>query len=334
MDEYHVDIKHAMDLMRVRWGLNKENPTAFSRLKDTGSNLMMCCPFHNESKPSFGIKMEYPYKYNCFSCGSSGTLITLIQHVYECNYYEAMGVLIREFANLQIDLDIDSLFEEDAEIVEGITEADIDRYKGKKHSYITNRGISDYTLYKYEVGYDPDTFSITFPVRDVDGTPLYIVRRSIGSKFYNIPENAPKGVTLYGLNYIRGRTTYCYLVEGMVDVLSCFEAKLPSVGLGGRSLNDTQARLLLNAGIKDIILFLDNDKWGVLGNIQAYKVLEKYPFNIKVATYPERWGIDGIECKHKDPNDLLRAGLLENVKVISYIDFYADVLLSKCLRGN
>lgn len=327
LNEYQVDIEFTLNSLKNRWRGNG-NPTAFTKLKDTGSDLMMCCPFHNETKPSFGISKEYPYQYNCFSCGSGGELVGLIQHVYECNYLEALRILKRDFATYTLDLG--NIFEEDEEEFHLVE--DISRYTGKKHSYIRDRGISDFTLLKYEIGYDEETSSITFPVRDLDSELLFVVRRAVYNKYYNIPSNAPKGSVLYGLNYLKGKTSSCFIVEGMVDVLSCYEAKLPSVGLGGRMLSELQVKQLIKAGIKEVILFLDNDKWGVLGTVEAYKVLSKYPLVVKVVSYPERWGIDSKDCEYKDPNDLLRVGKLESLKIISYIDFYIDI--KKHLRGK
>lgn len=37
----------------------------------SGEDLMMCCPFHKESNPSFGINMNTG-AYNCFACGAKG----------------------------------------------------------------------------------------------------------------------------------------------------------------------------------------------------------------------------------------------------------------------
>lgn len=336
MDDYIVDINQVINSLMVKW-LEREryNPNAFTKIKDTGTDIMACCPFHNESKPSFGIMKEYPYKYNCFSCGANGSLVSLIQHVHECNYLEALRLLRQEYSEYYFNTDINGMFEE--EVTENVDyeaiEDEINKYRSRKHSYITERGISDYSLFKYEIGYDNDSSTITFPVRDLEGFPLFIIRRSVYHKYYNIPKDAPKGEVLYGLNYLMGKTNRCFIVEGPMDALSCYEAKIPSVGLCGRSLNDTQARLLIKAGIEEVTLFLDNDKWGILGTIEAYRVLEKYPLNIQVVSYPEMWGVDCIECDFSDPNDLLRAGLLNDIKVISYIEFYMNTLKIRDLRG-
>lgn len=336
LNDYTVDIEFVVGELRTEWikSANYDNTTAFSRVRDTGSDLLMCCPFHSESKPSFGVNKEYPYLYNCFSCRSGGNLVNLVQHTYNCNYFEAMRIIRREFSDDLADIDISTILDEEVIETEELTEEDINKYKGKKHSYITNRGISDYTLHKYEIGYDEETTSITFPVRFLNGEPAFIVRRGVWNKFYNIPKDAPRGSVLYGLNYLVDKVDSCYIVEGMVDVLSCYEAGIPSVGLGGRILSDVQAKELIKAGIKEVTLLLDNDKWGVIGTIEAYKVLEKYPITVKVGTYPTKWGVDCMDCELTDPNDLLKAGLLKDIKIVPYIVFHMDTVNIKHLRGT
>ena len=37
----------------------------------SGEDLMMCCPFHKENNPSFGINMATG-AYHCFACGAKG----------------------------------------------------------------------------------------------------------------------------------------------------------------------------------------------------------------------------------------------------------------------
>ena len=212
-----------------------------------------------------------------------------------------------------------------------VTEEEIFNYRKKKHSYMEYRGISDYTLQKYEIGYDEKNYAITFPVRDIYGKPSFIIRRSVANKFYSIPKDANKKEVLYGLNYLYGKAKKVYIVEGMMDVLSAYEAKLPAVGIIGRTLLKKQLKLLQTAGIEKVVLFLDNDKSGVIGNLDAYKFISTTPIKISVVQYPkERWGIDTLgKVKYKDPNDLLRGGVMNKIKEISFLEFYYNLLNSR-----
>lgn len=331
MDRYFVNIEEVLEDLEDEWVKNSNyryNPTAFTKKKVNSFNINMCCPYHNETKPSFGISTEYPYLFNCFSCGASGELITLIADVYEIDYLKAYRKVIRDYSTITFNVS------EEEQEEGGVTEEEIFNYRKKKHSYIETRGISDYTLQKYEVGYDEENYSITFPVRDLYGKPLFIIKRNVSNKFYHIPKGAPKKDSLYGLNYLYGKVNEVFIVEGTIDVLSCYEARLPAVGLMGRTLSRNQLKLLQLAGISKVILFLDNDRWGVKGNLDAYRLISKTPIRVEVVEYPEQWGIDAVDgIKYKDPNDLLRGDRLKDIKIMSYINYYYKLIQSKYYRG-
>ena len=329
IDKYFIDIEEVIEDLQIGWAKNegyKYNPTAFTKKKVGSFNINMCCPYHNETKPSFGISTEYPYMFNCFSCGASGELITLVSDVFQIDYLKAYQKVIRDYSTIKFNKQ--ETVKEDYK--GGATEEEIFEYRKKKHSYMDYRGISDYTLQKYEIGYDEENYSITFPVRDLYGNPSFIIKRNVSSKFYHIPKDAPKRNILYGLNYLYRKVNEVFIVEGTIDVLSCYEGRLPAVGLMGRTLSKDQLKALQLAGIERVILFLDNDKWGVKGNLDAYKLISKTPIRVEVVKYPRQWGIDAVDgIRYKDPNDLLRGDRLGDIKIVPYLDYYYSLLQSK-----
>lgn len=333
MNQYFVYIEEVLDDLQTKWAESdkyKYNPTAFTKKKLNSENINMCCPYHNETKPSFGISTVYPYMFNCFSCGASGELVTLVSHVYEINYLKAYGKILRDYSAI----DLEPLKSDHEKKWRDVTEEEILNYRRKRHSYIRSRGVTDYTLQKYEVGYDEENYSITFPVRDLYGNPLFILRRNVNNKFYHIPKGAPKKKSLYGLSYLYEKVNEVFIVEGPIDVLSCYEVKLPAVALMGRTLSKNQLKLLQLAGIDKIILFLDNDRWGVKGNLDAYKLISETPIKVEVFKYPKQWGVDAVDdVKFKDANDLLLGGRLSNIKTVSYLDYYYELLQSKYYKG-
>lgn len=58
------------------------------------------CPFHNDHKPSAGIKDDY---FHCFVCGAGGDLITFTAKYLGLSNLEAAKELVREFG-LNIDI--------------------------------------------------------------------------------------------------------------------------------------------------------------------------------------------------------------------------------------
>ena len=53
---------------------------------------MGCCPFHEESHPSF-IVYHATQRYKCFGCGESGDVLDFIQRINRCSIPEAIKIL-------------------------------------------------------------------------------------------------------------------------------------------------------------------------------------------------------------------------------------------------
>ena len=53
-------------------------------------NKKALCPFHDDHKPSMGIKNN---RYRCFSCGASGSAIDLVQKIKGMQFVEAVKFL-------------------------------------------------------------------------------------------------------------------------------------------------------------------------------------------------------------------------------------------------
>ena len=306
---------------------NPENPSAFSKIKHSSDNIMCCCPYHSESKPSFGVSKEYPHKFHCFTCGAKGAIESLTLHVYGklkgLSAYEETERIIAKSVIEERSIGIEKIFNKGGHYV---SEEEVEEYKKLRHPYIEGRGLSNKTLIKYEVGYDSKNHSITFPVRSLDGKVPFILRRSVSSKHFQIPEGVDKKEVLYGLYYLnRAGVRKAYITEAPIDTLSCYEARLPSVSVVGKYLFKEQVRLLLRSGIQTVNLFFDNDKWGVDCTLKSFEVLKDTPIKVRVVMFPEgNFGIDGT-VKYKDANDLLVAGEMKNVKTVNFENYYMQI---------
>ncbi len=141
----------------------------FVSLKRKGLNYWACCPFHNEKSPSFAVN---PAKgiFKCFGCGKSGDAITFVQELEGLSYPEAMkyfakkyGIEIPEEAprseeEVKQQNERDSLY-----IVLNYAKnyfADLlfNNEDGKAIglSYFKERGFSEATIKKFELGYSLD----------------------------------------------------------------------------------------------------------------------------------------------------------------------------------
>jgi len=334
-----IDIEELLNDLLVSWsdsGHYVSNASAFRKMSNRGENIMCCCPFHEEESPSFGIRTAYPYCFNCFGCGTSGSLESLVAHVMglpnELNgyrYIEKRYLLlsVKDRPQINIVSIIDGGNERDRRRT--LPESEAQRYLSKRHDYIEHRGFSDHTLNKYEVGYDEATDAITFPVRTGKGLIRFIHRRKVSSKSFFNEKGIYKKDILYGLYYLIKApkpVTEVYINESITDTMSCYQGKLAAVAIMGRVLFKEQVRELLLAGVKTVNLFFDNDKYGVDCTVRAYELLATTPIKVNVVIYPGgQWGVDSTNPKnllHKDANDLLRAGGLHNIRVVPFGYFY------------
>ena len=146
----------------------------FVALKKRGVNYIGNCPFHNEKTPSFTVS---PTKgiYKCFGCGKGGNSINFIMEIEHFNYPEALKFVAKKY-NIEIEEE-----EMSSEQVERANEKDslfiVSNYakeyfqdvlwnteEGKSVglSYFKERGFTEETIKKFELGYNPkakDAFS-------------------------------------------------------------------------------------------------------------------------------------------------------------------------------
>lgn len=64
----------------------------YVELKRKGNWMMGCCPFHEETTPSFAIKIGGNYA-SCFSCGWNGDVFKFVRSMKNCTFPEALKIL-------------------------------------------------------------------------------------------------------------------------------------------------------------------------------------------------------------------------------------------------
>ena len=76
------------------------------------------------------------------------------------------------------------------------------------------RKLTDEVIEKFDVGYDPETDALTFPVY-VNGNCLFVAKRKVKYKQFLMPKIEPKPI--YGLDYItENEVVVC---ESVIDAL-------------------------------------------------------------------------------------------------------------------
>ncbi len=137
----------------------------FVNLKKAGANYKGLCPFHTEKTPSF---MVSPSKqiFHCFGCGRGGNVFTFIMEYEKLSFIEAVrraadfaGIALPQSDFVQDEKEktyFQKLYEIN-EVASAFFEAQLfDPAHKKQLEYFKSRGLSDFTIKKFRLGYAPD----------------------------------------------------------------------------------------------------------------------------------------------------------------------------------
>lgn len=189
-------------------------------LKKSGANFKACCPFHGEDTPSFVVS---PAKqiYHCFGCGVGGDSIKFLMEYEKLSYPEAIEKLASSY-NFTLEYENTNEKKLDSKVIE-----DTKRFFQKNFNsnnsmqdYIKNRGISDFSIEKFEIGYassSNDTLNF------------------LKSNHYNLNDAIEYGIIDRGENGL-----YSRFIERVMFPIYTITGKL--VGFGGRTVTNHNAK--------------------------------------------------------------------------------------------
>lgn len=243
------------------------------------SDIMTTCPFHKggqERKPSFGIS-RVDGTCHCFACGWVGSVTEMISKLFGYDDNGAYGErwLSRNFLSLSIEtrkplqISLDRRASSGVNVSPAFTEQELDSYR-YVHPYMYDRGLTDEIIEKFDVGYDRKTNCVTFPCYYADGSPAFIARRSVKTKFFSYPEEVKKPLYASHLFY-ENSYNYAVVCESIFNALTCWKWGLPAVALLGTGSYE-QYPMLVDLPVRKLILGLDPDE---AGNRGAQKIREK-----------------------------------------------------------
>ena len=176
--------------------------------------LGCCCPFHEETKPSFGINLETG-QFNCFSCEAHGSIVDFVAKMKGITNSEAWK-----------------------EIKEKIGDFEMEKQTLKSYTlemYAEEKKLNLETLKGYNIKTADNGTSIAIPYYDENGN-------FVRTRFRNGPDNENRfiwsndgeGTTLYGLWAINNfKQDYIILVEGESDCHSLWSYGFQAIGVPG-----------------------------------------------------------------------------------------------------
>ncbi len=141
----------------------------FVTLKKRGVNYLACCPFHNEKTPSFSVSGTKGI-YKCFGCGKAGNVVNFVMEHEHMTYVEALKYLGKKYGIEVKEKELtaeeqqaagqrESLMIVSAYAQEQFTNTLWEHPDGKNIglSYFRERGFSDKTIKKFQLGYCLDS---------------------------------------------------------------------------------------------------------------------------------------------------------------------------------
>ena len=192
----------------------------FLELKKSGANFKACCPFHGETTPSFVVS---PAKqiYHCFGCGAGGDSIKFVMEYEKLSYPETIEKLASMY-NFNLDYENTDEKKQDTKILEEVNKyyQKLFVYNENVKEYISKRGISEFSIEKFEIGYAPISVdTINF----------------LKSNHYNLNDAIELGVIDNGTNGL-----YSRFIERITFPIYSITGKL--VGFGGRTITGHNAK--------------------------------------------------------------------------------------------
>lgn len=259
--------------------------TSFFRIFSySGDDIITQCPFHgegNEKHPSFGIcnnRLNNNYGlYHCFACGATGTVLQLINYVHnkQLNSEYAISFVQSVSSLTYIDVrGVPTLRERTPLKLEAVSATELLSYQGEKSDYLTRRRIKPIIQRVFSCGFDPVDNSVTFPVRRIDGSVYFVVRRRIDYKWYNYPPGVDKPVYgFYEFSKIFPAAKSVVIVESIINALTLWGYQIPAIALLGTG-SRTQIDFLNSVDIRQFVLCLDGDNAGYAGTEKLRKKLK------------------------------------------------------------
>lgn len=266
-----------------------QSTTPFFRVcSSTPDDILTQCPFHgngNERHPSFGIcnnRASSKYGlYHCFTCGESGNIIQLINKL---NGVENTNdtTIIQSIADVAFTdvRNMPRLAPRTRTELPIVTDVELKSYRLKHVNYLDNRGVAPLIQQAFDCGYDEVQDAVTFPVKRLDGSVYFIVRRKIKYKQYHYPLGVDKPI--YGL--FEFYTMFpdrreIVIVESIINALTLWGWGIPAVALLGTG-SQTQIDFLNTTEFRKYIICLDGDAAGYKGTEKLRKKLHAYTTSV------------------------------------------------------
>ena len=275
----------------------QEDTGLLHNVNELETDIMCTCPIHKggmERTPSLGINKETGVVH-CFTCGYKGDIITLVSDCYNITYNQAYRKLVGNYVysgKRSIDVSVSrdtnsSMYINRNSILPFI------KNNFTAWNYLYSRGVDPYKLKNvFPIGYDNNSSSAIFYVRDLKGNYVGSKARSVQGKRFANSTGAKKSTYLYGAYELLQSAWQphdpVWICESEIDALTVWSRGGYAVAIGGSHISRIQLSILIQLGVRRVIDGLDKDEAGREGwknfctyvrGISTYNT--KYPVNKK-----------------------------------------------------
>lgn len=260
-------------------------------------------PAHTDTKPSMAFDRKRN-KAHCFSCGADYDVFDIIGIEYGLSEFKDQMQKAKELFNISDNntpttkTPIKKEFAAAAPTPDPETKPaapDFSEYLKKAHlnvgktDYFKKRGLSQGTIDKYMLGYDPEAGAVIIPI-----TKGYYIKRSITDKKYFNLKNA--AVIPFNLKALKSAEPV-FVTEGAFDALSIIEAGGQAAALNGAThIGRLVSYIKDNRISPTIVISLDNDDAGRDASQKLLTALKE----INVQAFE-----GNVSGDQKDPNEAL-----------------------------
>lgn len=236
----------------------------FDVAREIGDELIVRCPDpdHDDHNPSAAINIVKRV-WTCYACGAGGDVASLLGGgvSLEPSTDDVVSSLKREVADM--DTKISTL-----------PERWMDQFLGAPHPYWIDRGFSEETIAKFQLGYDfafqphpdePPVEAVTIPLRAPNGGLLGVIHRRLdgGKPKYHYPRHADVSTCLFAYERVRGGIGSIVLTEGAVDAMLLWQEGIPALAAYSDRLSASQTALIRALDPIHVTLAFDADTVGL-----------------------------------------------------------------------
>ena len=207
--------------------------SSYIKIKPSGANYKVLCPFHGEKTPSFYINTSKQI-YKCFGCGEGGDVINFVMKIENLDFMDAVKLLANR-CGIEINTHVDESTKERMEKSKKFQDIHVEaarfyfsnliKSKNPGYEYLRKRGLDDKIIKKFGLGYSLDSWNSLMN---------YLI--SIGYKNEDLIE--------CGLFGYKSETKKIYDKFRNRVMFPIFDYRGNVIGFGGRVLDDSLPKYL------------------------------------------------------------------------------------------